>query len=99
VNPEVPWPALRDLGVAPAHLGTGGRREATTVVDASANVDPVPSTQAAVVAQVAANGLDGSIADLLNAAILLVQGAELRSTPPMTNQFTETLNELARPTN
>jgi len=38
--------------------------------------------------------MSGSIADLLDAATLLVEGAELRSTPPDASSFIELLTEL-----
>jgi hypothetical protein len=92
----MPWPALEKLGHAPAHVGTGGRRRVDAVVDAIPSKDALPSTRAAVVGQVAASGLAGSIDDLLSAANLLVEGAELRSVPAAPNELTDTLVQLAR---
>jgi hypothetical protein len=81
---------------APAHVGTGGRRRVDAVVDASPSKDALPSTRAAVVGQVAASGLAGSIDDLLGAANLLVEGADLRSVPAAPNDLTDALVQLAR---
>jgi hypothetical protein len=92
-NPPVPWPALSNLGAGPAHVGTGGTAAVSAVVQGTLP-GSAPPTQAGIVASIAANGLHGSVADLLDAAILLVQGAELRSTPPEAKQFIELLQEL-----
>jgi hypothetical protein len=47
-----------------------------------------------MVAAIAANGLHGSVASLLDAAILLVQGAQLHSTPPAAKPVLELLHDL-----
>jgi hypothetical protein len=97
VNPEIPWPMLRELGAAPAHVGTGGSRAVTAVVAATPPVASPPPTQAAVAAQLAASGLHGSTADLVDAAVSLVKGAALRSTQPAAEPFIDLLEELRSP--
>jgi hypothetical protein len=94
-NPPIPWPALAELGAAPAHLGPGGTRPVTAVVAAAPSARPTPPTQAAVVAAIAANGLHGSVAELLDAAVRLVQGAELHSTAPGAGPLIDVLERLA----
>jgi hypothetical protein len=96
VNPDVPWQTLRELDTAPEHAGTGGVRTVTAMVDAGAALGSAapPPTPAQIVAAIAANGLSGSTADLLDAAILLVQDAELRSAVPGTDQLGNVLEEL-----
>jgi hypothetical protein len=81
LHPEIPWPTLATLAAGSGHLGTGGRRTVTTVV-ATGYPDSGPPTEAAVVAQLAANGLHGSPADLIDVARLVVKGAEVHSTIP-----------------
>jgi hypothetical protein len=93
-NPDVPWPALASLGADPAHLGTGGTRTVTAVV-VLAGSGSAPPTPAGVVAQVAASGLHGSVADLLDAATRVVEAAELRAAPPEATPLAELVNELA----
>jgi hypothetical protein len=93
-NPEIPWPALRDLDPAPAHAGAGGRGVATAVV-AAAPPYAAPPTRAAVVAELAAGGLHGSVAELLDAAVRLVEGAEIRAAEPaVAASLAEVLQEL-----
>jgi hypothetical protein len=81
VNPGIPWPALDALGAGTAHVGAGGVRTVTAIVDA-APPGAAPPTPAVMVARLASNGLGGSIADLVDAAHRLVAGADLRSVPP-----------------
>jgi hypothetical protein len=95
VNPEIPWRALRDLDIAAAHAGIGSARTVTAVVNTGTVTGPATATPAAVVAALAANGLNGSRADLLDAAIRLAEHAELRSVVPGTDQFGEVLDELS----
>jgi hypothetical protein len=95
-NPEVPWPVLAGLVSGPGHLGTGGTRTADAIVDL-AGAGSGPRTPAAVVARIAASGLDGSVSDLLDATTRLVAGAELRTAPPSTEPLLELLDELASP--
>jgi hypothetical protein len=80
VNPEIPWPALAALSPGAGHAGTAGTRTVTAVVDA-VPAETAPRSPAAMVARIAANGLHGSTADLLDAALRLVAGAEMRSSP------------------
>jgi hypothetical protein len=80
-HPEIPWPTLERLPTGPGHVGTGGRRPVTAVV-AARYPGSGPPTEAGVVAQLAANGLHGSPADLIDAAMSLVRGAEVHSTIP-----------------
>ena len=95
VNPDVPWPTLRDLERGRAHVGTGGRRKVDAVIDASALVNPVPSSAAAVVAQIASSGVHGSTAELLDAATRVVESATLRSAPPEEGGVVDALRNLA----
>ena len=92
-NPEIPWPALRDLDAGRAHSGTGGTSVVTAVIDAAPLGSP-PPTPGAVVARLAASGLHGSITQLLDAAARLVEGAELHSTEPAPSPFVERLEAL-----
>jgi hypothetical protein len=89
-NPDIPWAALAALGAGPGHIGTGGTRTVAAVVDA-APAATAPPTPAAMAARLAANGLHGSIADLLDAAHRIVAGADMRSTPPAAEPLLETL--------
>lgn len=98
VNPDVPWPALRDLEPGRAHVGTGGRRTIDAVVDASAPVNPVPSSAASFVAQIASSGLHGSPAELLDAAVRVVERATLRSVPPTEGAVVDVLTDLVSTT-
>jgi len=93
-NPDVPWPALAALGADPAHLGTGGTRTAHAVIDL-AGAGSAPPSQAALVARIVASGLHGSVADLLDAATRLIEGAEVRTAPPEAAPLMEILSELA----
>jgi hypothetical protein len=81
VHPEIPWPALAALAPGSGHIGTGGRRVVSAVI-AAGFPGSAPPTEAGIVAQLAANGLNGSPADLIDAAHLLVHGAEVHSTVP-----------------
>jgi hypothetical protein len=94
VNPDVPWPTLRELDIAPAHAGTGGNREVTAVVVTSTPWDSGAPTRANAVAAIAANGLNGSMSDLLDAAVRLVRDAELHTAVPGTEQLTAVLAEV-----
>jgi hypothetical protein len=94
VNPDVPWRALGELDSAPGHAGTGGTRTVTAVVITGGAFSPATPTPANAVAAVAANGLNGSTADLLDAAVRLMQHAELRTAVPGTDQLGNVLEEL-----
>jgi hypothetical protein len=93
-NPEIPWPSLSGLEGGSAHAGTGGVRPVTGVL-AAAPIGSVPHTPAEMVAQLAAGGLRGSPAQLLDAAWMLVNRADLRSTRIDEQSFVETLSEFA----
>jgi hypothetical protein len=92
-NPGIPWPSLRDLDGAQHHLGTGGTRAATVVMSETGN-GASPPTAAQVVAQLAAEGLDGTTAQLLDVAVALVNDADLRSVPADEHLILEALREL-----
>jgi hypothetical protein len=94
VNPDVPWPALGGLETGRAHFGTGGRRNIDVVIDASAPVNPVPSSAASFVAQIAASGVHGSTGALLDAAVQIVERATLRSVPPSDGAVVDALRDL-----
>ena len=91
VNPAIPWPDLDTLPAPPTHAGTGAR---TLGVAARAVCGIRADTPAAVVAQVAANGVHGSAADLVTAATALVHGAELRWVTPEQQPLVELLRAL-----
>jgi hypothetical protein len=86
VNPEIPWPALARLRNAGPHVGVGGTRVIDVVVDTRPPGDPTP-TPATAVARLAASGVHGSPAELLDVATRIVETAELRSTTPGTDAF------------
>jgi hypothetical protein len=94
-NPEIPWPALASLGAAPRHVGTGGTRTVTAVLNAAPPPGWPPPTAARTVAALAANGVDGSPADLLDAAIRLVRHSEVRTVEPDAETLVIALRELA----
>ncbi len=93
VNPEIPWPTLADLRSDPGHVGTGGRRTVDAVVAASPTIGLGSSAPVDIAAQVAANGLAGSPAELVDAAAALVQHGARMTTPA---RLTQLLQELAR---
>jgi hypothetical protein len=92
-NPEIPWPSLQDLGGARRHLGTGGTRPATVVMSET-GIGASPPTAGQMVAQLAAEGLNGTTAQLLDAAVALVNQADLRSVPADEHSILEALREL-----
>jgi hypothetical protein len=94
VSPEIPWPALRDLGAGSGHVYRGGTRTVSAVVDAAPRGTSPPPTQAAVVARLAADGLHGSITELVDAAAALLAGSGLRSTQPEVGALVGLLEEL-----
>ena len=61
-NPEIPWPSLRDLEPARNHVGTGGTRPATAIVNETP-IESVAPTVAQMVAQIVAEGLCGHVGD------------------------------------
>jgi len=95
MNPPVPWAALAELDPAPAHLGPGGTRRVSAVIGLTPSPTPVPPTQAEIAAALAAAGMHGSIAELLDAAVLLVQGAELHTVTPGTEPLITRLRTAA----
>ncbi len=90
VNPPIPWPSLAELPGTTPHLGVGEPQTISVVVDTAPPGTP-PPTPAAIVARLAGNGVDGSPAELLDAAIRIVDGAELRSSAPQTKEVIEAL--------
>jgi hypothetical protein len=81
VNPDVPWAALANREAGLAHLGTGGIRTASAVVTDPGSRGSGAPTRAFLAASLAATGLNGSPADLVDAAVRLVERAALRTTP------------------
>jgi hypothetical protein len=90
VNRTIPWPSLAELGSAAPHLGVGEPQAIDMVVDTAAPGAPPPAP-AAVVARLAANGVHGSPADLLEAASRIVERAEVRPSLPQTEALLTTL--------
>jgi hypothetical protein len=84
VNGGIPWPSLAQLPVAAPHVGAGPAQAITDLVDTVMPGSP-PPTAAATVARLAGNGVYGSPADLLDAAIHVIEGAQLRTTAPQTD--------------
>lgn len=80
-NRGIPWPALGGLDAGRAHAGTGGHAAVAAVLTPGGAAS-APPTRASVVATLAASGLEGSPAQLLDAATALTQRAVLRSVPP-----------------
>jgi len=93
-HPEIPWPSLRDLRPARNHVGAGGTRPATAIVSETP-IGSAPPTAAQIVARLAAEGVCGSAAQLLDAAMELVHQAELRSARTDERAILEMLGELA----
>ena len=96
VTPDVPWPALAACRRGAGHIGTGGSRQVTTVVDIAPPLALPPRERVHMVAALAANGTHGTPGELLDAAIMLVQGTELLTVPPATERLTELLTDLGR---
>src|SRR5262249_36602286 len=93
-NLEIPWPSLRDLRPARNHVGIGGTRP-VTALGTETPIGSAPPTPGQIVAQLAAEGLCGSAAQLLDAAVTLAHHAELRSARTDEHAIMEVLGELA----
>lgn len=91
-NPEIPWPSLRALEAAPGHAGSGGTRRATGIMTETP-IGLAPLNPSQIVAQLAAGGLHGTTAQLLDAAVALVNHAELRSVRADEHAILEALRE------
>jgi len=92
-NPPIPWPELAVLAAGPGHVGIGKPTVPSAILIAAAARGLPPPTQSRVVAALAANGLQGSRADLLDASMRLVEHAELLSAPPQPDAFAALLVE------
>jgi hypothetical protein len=95
VNPPIPWPVLAALRAGPAHAGTGGTTELTAVVHAAPMSGWDPPSQTAVAGEIAANAMGGTLQEVLDAAVLLVERRTIRSAPPQPEQLVRLLQELA----
>jgi hypothetical protein len=94
VNGELPWPEIGRLSPGAGHVGPGGRRTATAVVDLVAPGSP-RLTPAEFVTRLAAGALHGRPEDVLDATSRLVAGAELLSVPPEPAALAEVVRGLS----
>jgi hypothetical protein len=90
-NQDVPWPSLAALECGRAHGQPTGPTEIAAVVLAGGGVGAPPPTRATAAALLAARGVAGSPGDLLDAALRVVERAEVLSTPAEAAPFSELL--------